>query len=222
MEKIKRFVRNHESLMYALAVIYRFCGLNRIKGKPGLKISWGGVFAFRSTIFNYGKNNVVEIGKGCRLKHCSIKLYGDNNHVFIDRDCVANSLDAWISGGGQLSIQHNTHFSGSIHIACIEGRTVNVGERCLFSNDIVLRTGDSHSVLSLDGMRINPAADVYLGNHVWVGQRVIILKGSHIGDESILGTGAVVTGKKFKNNVIIAGNPARVIKENVTWHHELL
>lgn len=135
---------------------------------------------------------------------------------------MANSLDAWISGGGQLSIQHNTHFSGSIHIACIEGRTVNVGERCLFSNDIVLRTGDSHSVLSLDGMRINPAADVYLGNHVWVGQRVIILKGSHIGDESILGTGAVVTGKKFKNNVIIAGNPARVIKENVTWHHELL
>lgn len=43
MEKIKRFVRNHESLMYALAVIYRFCGLNRIKGKPGLKISWGGI-----------------------------------------------------------------------------------------------------------------------------------------------------------------------------------
>lgn len=222
MEKLKHFIRDHKAVMNILAALYRLIGFNHVHGRQGLKISWRGVFARHTSIKNYGKNNKVYIGKGCRLKNCTIQLFGDNNNVLIENDCVGNELDIWSSTGGKITVEHNTHFTGKIHIACIEGKAVRVGARCLFSNDIVIRTGDSHSILSLTGERINPAKDVVIGNHVWVGQKVIILKGSQIGDESIVGTGAIVTGKQFEDNVILANIPAKIVKQDVTWHHNLL
>ena len=49
-----------------------------------------------------------------------------------------------------------------------------------------------------------------IGNNVFVGTRAIILMNSHIGDNVIIGAGSVVSGY-FDSNVVIAGNPARVI-----------
>lgn len=181
----------------------------------------GGAFLNHSKIFFYGKNNTIEIEKGCRLYGCRIQVFGDANRVHISSDCVLRNVDVYISSGGILEIGHNTHIGGA-HIACIEGTKVCIGERCLFSDQIVLRTGDSHSILNEQGERINHALDVIIGNHVWIGQQVIILKGAEIGDETIVGTRALVTGKKFSGNVVLAGSPAKVIKTGVTWHHDLI
>jgi len=52
---------------------------------------------------------------------------------------------------------------------------------------------------------------VKIGNNVFIGSRAIILKGVHIGDNSTIAAGAVVTGE-VPANVVVAGNPARVIK----------
>ena len=222
MEKLKKYIRDHDSLMRVLAVIYNLFGFNSVKGRKGVKIHRGGVFCRRVKIVNGGSNNTLDFGKGCRLYNCTIRLFGENNHVVIDRDCVCRDVDIWISNGGVISIGHNTHFTGKIHIACIEGKRVEIGERCLFSNEIVFRTGDSHSVLNLSGERINPSKDIIVGNHVWVGQQVIVLKGAHIGNETIVGTRALVTGKEFDDNTVIAGSPAKVVKNGVTWNHNLM
>jgi len=55
--------------------------------------------------------------------------------------------------------------------------------------------------------------EVIIGNNVWIGSKVIILKGAKIGDNSIIAAGSVVLGKEYPSNVIIGGNPARIIKE---------
>lgn len=52
---------------------------------------------------------------------------------------------------------------------------------------------------------------VQIGNNVWMGRGVMVLKDSIIGNNSIVGTGSVVT-KKFDDNQIIAGVPAKVLK----------
>ena len=56
------------------------------------------------------------------------------------------------------------------------------------------------------------AEEVIIGNNVWIGGDATILPGVTIGDNVVIGAGAVVTGS-FPSNVVIAGNPARIIKK---------
>lgn len=222
MNKILRFIRDHENIMNIIAMVYNFWGFNKYKRKRKLKFERGGVFMRNNSILNFGQNNTLKFGKGCRIYNSRIQFFGDNNSIIVDRDTVFKNVNIWISEGSIIEIGHNTHFTGDIHIACIEGKKVQIGERCLFSDQIVLRTGDSHSILDSSGTRINMAEDIRIGDHVWVGQRAVVLKGAEIGNGTVVGTSALVTGKKFGSNVILAGIPAKEIKENITWDHRLL
>lgn len=213
----KRYVRGHEGLMKVLALIYRIVGFNSIKGKSDMKILCGGGFVRRTHIKNNGKNNCLILEEGCRIYDSQIQFFGENNTVKIEHDCVLKNVDIWISDGGIVEIGHNTHFTGKTHIACIEGKKVHIGERCLFSDTITFRTGDSHSILDSDGKRINKAKDITIGDHVWIGQQVIVLKGSTVGADSIVGTGSLLTGKTYDSNSIIAGIPAKIVKQHVSW-----
>lgn len=217
MYGIKRFIRSHKRLMYVLALIYRFLFLNHIKGRFNVKLSWGGVFVRQTSIINRGKNNRLIIGEGCRVYHSKISFSGNGNRVKIGDDCELKEVDIVVSNGGVIEVGDHTHFTGKIHIACTEGRTVHIGNRCLFSSGITFRTGDSHSIFNESGLRINSAKDIFIGDHVWFGQNVTVLKGSIVNDDSIIGTGTIITGKKFGPKQVIAGSPAKVIKENVNW-----
>ena len=57
----------------------------------------------------------------------------------------------------------------------------------------------------------NLTSPIIIGNNVWIGSRVVILKGVNIGDNTVVSAGSVVT-KSFPSNVIIAGAPAKIIK----------
>ena len=222
MERLKRFVRDNETIMFGLSMLYRLFGFNRIRGKKGLKIRWSGSFCKKITINNHGKNNEVVIGKGCRFRDCSIEIYGDGNRIVIENDCVGHGLELWTSEGSQIEIKEHSHFAGKSHLAATEGKKISVGARCLFASEIVFRTGDSHSVLDLSGNRLNQAKDILVGNHVWIGQYVTVLKGTIIGDDSIVGTNSLLTGKAYDRNCVVAGNPAKIIKKDITWHHDLI
>lgn len=159
---------------------------------------------FAALYCTFGNNRIKGRSKnefklsGAKLKGVNIWCEDDSSTVIIGKDGL---------------------MMGNVQLASTEGKTIAIGDGVLFSDDICVRTGDSHSIIDADGMRLNPAADVALGNHVWVGNRVIILKGASIGDNSIVGSGSVVT-KQFPECVAIAGNPAKVVRENVNWKFE--
>lgn len=219
--KVLKYIRNHDKLMEFLSLIYCFFMFNTIKGRKGVDVSYKGAFVKSLKVLNYGKNNEVYVGEGSRIYNGTLKIYGNNNTIYISNDCELNELDIWISDGGHISIGNNTYITGKTHIACTEGKKVNIGARCLFSSDITIRTGDSHSILDISGKRINMADDVSIGNHVWIGNKVVMLKGTAIGDDSVVGTCSLVT-KRFDSNCIVGGNPAQVIRRNILWTHEII
>ena len=66
------------------------------------------------------------------------------------------------------------------------------------------------------GERINYGKNIIIGNHVWLGRDVTILKGIEIKNNSIVGTKSLVT-KNVEENAIYVGIPARKVKDNVDW-----
>ena len=95
------------------------------------------------------------------------------------------------------------------------------GNDCMMSTDIFIRNADPHLIYSTETKRrVNPTRSVFVGDHVWIGQDVMLLKGTQIGSGSIVGAHAVVSGKKIPSNTSWAGNPARQIGEKIFWSRE--
>ena len=90
----------------------------------------------------------------------------------------------------------------------------------MLSSNIYLRTGDSHSIIDMQGNRVNQSKNISIGEHVWIGQSVIVTKGVKVPSNSIIGAGSVVTKSFEESNVVLAGNPAFVRKRNVCWKRE--
>ena len=82
---------------------------------------------------------------------------------------------------------------------------IHIGDNTLITRNVYVLAHDASRGIK---------EDVYIGSNCFIGIASIILPGVHIGNNCIIGAGAVVT-KDFPDNSIIAGNPARRIKENI-------
>lgn len=91
--------------------------------------------------------------------------------------------------------------------------TVTLGSYCLFGPGSKIVDNDSHRVsIDIAERRKSPnGAPVLIEDNVWVGMNSLILKGVTIGKNSIVAAHSVVT-KNVPENVLVAGNPAKIIK----------
>ena len=176
-------------------------------------------FLKKTKIVVKGFNNKIIFKNKCIMNNCNIYINGGNNTIIINENAHITNGELWIEDDNNtISIGSRTLICGKTHLACIEGCKIVIGEDCLFSTDVVFRTGDSHSILDMDGIRCNPSEDIIIENHVWFGNKTIITKGVTIKENSIIATGAIVTKKIEMPNVIIGGIPAKIIKRNINWN----
>ena len=165
-----------------------------------------------------GSNNTVVIGDFAQLKGASIYINGSFNHITIGSWSYLGGTNLFVEDdGGSIVIGSRTKFLGKTHLAVIEGTSITIGENCLFSSDIQLRTGDSHSVLDMEGRRINESRNIVLGDHVWVGTKAFLNKGAEVAPHSIVGACALVTKAFPDPHCALAGVPAKVVKRDVDW-----
>ena len=81
----------------------------------------------------------------------------------------------------------------------------------MLASNVVLSDSDWHDVYDRTSAP-GDGAPIVTGRNAWIGERAILCKGVTIGENSVVGAGSVVT-KDVPDNVIAAGNPARVVKE---------
>lgn len=221
IDSIKKTLLNNEILNRICAKVYRIIGLNhkKIRGRANT-IKYDKTYLKHCRININGNNNeIIFMGTGV-LNDCNIYVNGNNNRILInDKVCGYHVTFTIEDSENEIVIGHKTLFCGEIEFACIEGKKIQVGNDCLFSKGIRISTGDSHVIYDMDGNRVNEAADVTIGNSVWMGQNVDVLKGSLIKENSVVGVGSVVTRKFEDTNVVIAGIPAKIVKKNIYWEH---
>ena len=91
------------------------------------------------------------------------------------------------------------------------GQTITVGDNCMLAAGAYLTDADWHGLYDRTEV-IGKSAPVVLEDNVWIGDGATVCKGVRIGRNSIVGAGAVVT-RDVPDNVVVAGNPATVVKE---------
>ena len=220
MSELKKRLRESKKIYNFFTWLYRLLNGNHFSGKKGNRFQFSGVKLKKTKVFIFGIDNSIKVGAHSLLSKCNINILGNRCSVEIGKNTTLNKVTIWLEDDDtSVFIGDNVLMMGDNHIASTEGKKITIGDRCLFSSDISIRSGDSHSILNGKGERINYAADVTLGEHVWVGNKVILLKGCCIGNDSVIGSGSVVT-KDFASNTVIAGNPAKSIKNNINWDFE--
>ena len=222
---IKKVVRNHSVL---LSRIYNwFCFNKKIIKGSGNVIKKDGAFLNHCRIRIIGDNNTLLLNyRGgddfySRLYNCHFNIIGSNNVIEIGTCSILLDVTfTMYNNNNEIRVGRDFDCHSQTELAALEGTKIIIGNDALFSANIKFRTGDSHSVLDCQtGVRTNHSKDIVLGDHVWVGNSVIVLKGANIGDHSIVAIGSVVPGKTYPANSVIGGNPAKVIKSNVDWRH---
>jgi acetyltransferase-like isoleucine patch superfamily enzyme len=122
---------------------------------------------------------------------------------------------------GRVTIGDNVFILDDTRIYVVDGSKVTIGEQCMFSDHIEIRTTDNHSIYDrTTGLRFNYEKDVVLEPQVWLGMHTIILKGTFLAKGTIVGAGSLVSGRHDTPNSIIAGHPAKLLRSNVAWTME--
>lgn len=216
---IKDIAKRHAGLF---SLVYYYTMNNRVRGKRYNLLHCKNSFFSGLRIVFTGRYNEIQI-RGGKFIDLSINIHGDNNQIIIKEGASINSLTINIEdNNNKIVIGKDVKINGKTELAAIEGTTIILGDDCLLSANITVRTGDSHSITDLAGRRTNPSQSVSFGNHVWIGNSVLIFKGARVGSFSMIGGGSVVPGKDFPDHSLIAGNPAKIVKTDINWAYERL
>lgn len=191
-----------------------------------VKYSWGGVIENQGVIkikrFIKGKNNKIIVGKNTYLNGTSFRIIGNNNIIeFGDNITIGKGCSFWAEGNNiKIHVGTGTTFTQKVHVNAQEdGSQIKIGQDCMFSNTIIIRTSDSHPIYDSNSNRINPAKSISIGEHVWIAPNSKIMKGVTIGNGCIIGSDTIVT-KDLPCNVLAVGHPAKVVKTDICWTRE--
>lgn len=178
-----------------------------------------------SRIYVQGKGNRIIIDKALLHQSLFIKIRGDNKEIVIGetKKNIANLKIVSIRGEKQKVAIGKDFSCGGLEIQMNDGyENLIIGDDCLFSWGLKMRTSDGHSVVDIEtGKAINLPKDIKVGNHVWIGEDVKLLKGVLIPNNTIVGSFSVVTKDFTQENTVIGGYPAKVLKENVSWDRRM-
>lgn len=204
-----------------VAAIYSWLQGSRIRESGSGHVVERHNSVLRKTIIEItGKNCRLTIGPGARLWGCFISLVGDNTELTIGANCRISEARLCVEdSGSQLRIGDQTTMTGATLISQ-EGRLLQLGRDCMIAPKTDVRNSDSHAIF--DGSRgphLNPANNVIIGDHVWIGVGAIVFKGSRIGTGSMVGAGSHVRGE-LPEYCMAYGMPAVVRREGIRWKRE--
>lgn len=163
-----------------------------LKGKAQIQLAGGYFFVNSNKPTGSKAEAYVILRDGARLviRGTTSLNYGATIEVHKDAEVEINS--AYINTGAVI----------------LAAKKISIGHGVLISRHVFIYDSDHHPIYNDQDEIANPAHDVVIGDHVWIGLKCIILRGSNIGEGAMIAAGSVVGGK-IKPGVLAQGNPAR-------------
>ena len=147
------------------------------------------------TIFRTLPDTRIVIGERCRFNSSH-----RSNLIGVYSPCMVST----IKRGASIEIGDECGFSGTV-IGC--AKYIKIGNNVRCGANTLITDSDWHS----DDPRVGENKPVVIDDNVWLGYGVKVLKGVHIGENSLIGAGSIVT-KDVPANVVAVGNPCKVIR----------
>ena len=141
----------------------------------------------------------VRMSKGARLE-----IFGDTKLCYkatieIKKDAAVTVGEAYINSDAVI----------------LAAKEINIGKEVLISREVFIYDSDHHPLLDDNGNQTNPLRPVTIGDHVWIGLKSTIIRGSKIGDGAVISAGSLVAGR-IRPGTMAVGSPARSALE-VKW-----
>ena len=150
------------------------------------------------------------------LKPQYLRLFGTNISIgnFVTIICASDrkvDISTWQTDklNGEIFIDDYVLMSPGTNLRC--AKKISIGKSSMIASDVTITDSDWHGIYDRTDYVALPK-EVEIEENVWIGERSIVLKGSKIGKNSIIGAGSVVAGD-IPENCVFAGNPAKFVKK---------
>lgn len=194
------------------------------------------VFADEASVLNIGVEGIV--GEQCYIvsEKNSSMIFGDRVHLgaftnfcssqegsvrFMDDVEVSSRNIMGASERGVLFLGEETTIGENGWFSATAGGEIHLGNDNMLSLFIKMAVGNHELLEQKTGMLLTNRAAIHTEDHVWIGIGSTLLPGTHLGESSVVGASSVVT-KAFPPHCTIAGNPARVLREGISWQREAM
>ncbi len=166
-----------------------------------------------------GDNNTVEIEYPITFSHFKVIIKGNQNTFKIGQSSYPFTGEIILGNSSEISIGKNCEImTGGFYAVANGGKTkLQIGNGVHIAKDVIIRTSDGQPLVDKQGRILNPSKDVIISDNVWIATRSVILKNTFLASGTVVAACALVNKKFSKPNTLIAGIPAKVIKENVKW-----
>ena len=187
-----------------------------IKGKKG---RFSRVLFFGKSNYSVHKTAKININKGTLVinRHITkkdpfvgyLEMYQNSEINVQNTFFIHSGCDIMVFKGAKLNLGSG-YINRYCKIRCYD--EITIGNGVAISENFTIWDSDAHQMMNGS----EPTQPIVIGDKVWIGTNVTVLKGVKIGDGCVIAAGSLVT-KDVPANCLAAGVPAKVIKENVSW-----
>lgn len=183
---------------------------NRIKGEAPI---------FKNSEIRFsGNNNLFYCEPHVILQGVTLDFRGHNSVIYLSSNIYEYKLNVSIYNDSIVFMGKDNYINPKMSVILSEQKHCFIGNNGMFSGGICIRNADPHLIYDCKTkIRKNPSRSVFVGDHVWIGQECLILKGTQIDSGSIIGGKSVIAGKHIPHNTSWGENPARQISQDIFW-----
>lgn len=155
--------------------------------------------------------------RGIPVNKSAYLICDDGGKIIFDGSASIGGGTSICASGGKIRL--GDKFSCNVNCFVYSNEEITFGEDVLLGWNINLRDNDGHPLYDEKHNVINPPKKIEIGDHVWIASYVDILKGVSLANGTVVGTRSLVTKSFASKNAVIAGSPAKTVKENIYWEH---